>query len=109
MTIAFKNAKLAMTTGGGTAYTCPAATTAVVIYSNIANVDGTNSAAATVSWTDDSDSDAASKLLNTVDVPADSSLKGFANGLVLEAGDTITAVASADSDLVFTLGMMERS
>lgn len=105
----FKNAKTAMVTGGGTVYTCPAATTAIVIGGQIANIDGTNSANATVAWTDDSDSDTATNLLKTVPVAAGSAIPVLSGKLVLEAGDTVTALASADGDLVITLSVLEIS
>lgn len=106
----FKNAKCAMVTGGATAYTCPAATTAIVIGCIVANIDGTNAANATVHWTDDSDSDTATNLIKLVSVPPNSSLAviGGANGkLVLEAGDTLVGTASADSDLSMTVSVLE--
>ena len=58
MAEAFKNFKLALGTSSATAYTCPASTTAIVLLCQVANVDGTNEADATVTWTDASDGDA---------------------------------------------------
>jgi hypothetical protein len=104
-----KNFRAAMTTGGVTAYTCPAGTYAIVIHCQVANVDGTNSADATVRWTDDSNSDAVTRLANTVPVPADTSLSVLTGKLVLEAGDTIVGVASADGDLELSGSVLEMS
>lgn len=109
MTIAYKNAKLAMTTGGGTVYTCPAATTAIVIGAQIANIDGTNSANATASWTDASNSNAETNLLKVVPVAAGSAIQVIIGRLVLDAGDTLKALASADGDLIITASIMEIS
>ena len=108
----FKNAKAALVTGGGTVYTCPAATTAVVIGCIVANIDGTNAASVSISWTDDSDSDTSTNIVKLVSVPPNASLAviGGANGkLVLEAGDTLTGIASADSDLVVSVSVLEIS
>lgn len=109
MSNTFKNAKLAMTTGGGTVYTCPPATTAIVIGGQIANIDGVNAANATVAWTDASDSNAATNLLKTVPVAPGSAIPVCIGKLVLAAGDTVTALASADGDLVITLSVLEMS
>ena len=105
----FKNFRGDLTTGGVTVYTCPAATTAIVLHCQVANVDGTNSADVTVRWTDDSNSDAVTRLANTVAVPADTSLSVLTGKLVLEAGDTIVGVASADGDLELSGSVLEIS
>ena len=109
MAEAFKNFKLALGTDSATAYTCPAATTAIVLMLQVSNVDGVNEADATVSWTDASDSDASTALVSAVPVPAGSSLGVLAGKLVLEAGDTIAGLASAASDLVLTGSVVELS
>jgi hypothetical protein len=105
----FKNFRGALTTSGVTAYTCPASTTAIVLHLQVANVDGTNSADVTVRWTDASNSNAVTRLANTVAVPADTSLSVLTGKLVLEAGDTIVGVASADSDLELSGSILEMS
>lgn len=104
-----KNFRGALTTGGVTCYTCPANTTAYVIHCQVANVDGTNSADATVRWTDSSNSGAVTRLANTVAVPADTSISVLTGKLVLEAGDTIVGVASADGDLELSGSVLEMS
>lgn len=109
MTVAYKNAKLAMTTGGGVVYTCPASTIAHVLMAQIANIDGTNSANASASWTDHSDSDTLTNLLKVVPVAAGSAIPALSGPLILEAGDTLRATASADGDLVITASIMEIS
>lgn len=105
----FKNFRGALTTGGVTVYTCTAATTAIVLHLQVANVDGVNSADATVRWTDSSNSGAVTRLANTVAVPADTSISVLTGKLVLEAGDTIVGVASADSDLELSGSVLEIS
>ena len=109
MAEAFKNFKLALGTDSATAYTCPAATTAIVLMCQVANIDGTNEADATVTWTDASDSGASTALVSAVPVPAGSALGVLGGKLVLEAGDTIAGLASAASDLVLTGSVVEMS
>ena len=109
MAEAFKNFKLALGTSSATAYTCPAATTAIVLMLQVSNIDGTNEADASVSWTDSSDSGASTALVSTVPIPAGSSLGVLSGKLVLEAGDTIAGLASADGDLVLTGSVVEMS
>lgn len=105
----FKNFRGAMVTGGVTAYICPLSTTAIVLHCQVANIDGTNPADASVHWTDDSDSDVATYLAKTVAVPADTSLSVLTGKLVLESGDTIVGVASADGDLQLSGSVLEIS
>ena len=105
----FKNFKLALGTSSATAYTCPAATTAIVLLLQVSNIDGTNEADASVSWTDASDSDASTALVSAVPIPAGSSLGVLSGKLVLEAGDAIAGLASAASDLVLTGSVVEMS
>ena len=109
MAEAFKNFKLALGTSSATAYTCPSATTAIVLMCQVANIDGTNEADATVTWTDASDSGASTALVSAVPVPAGSALGVLGGKLVLEAGDTIAGLASAASDLVLTGSVVEMS
>lgn len=105
----FKNFKVAMTTGGATAYTCPAATKAIILHLQVANIDGTNSADASVHWTDYSDSAAAVYFGKTIAVPADTSISMITGKPVLEASDTIVGTASADGDLYLSGSVLEIS
>jgi hypothetical protein len=105
----FKNFKLALTDSSATAYTCPAATTSIVLLLQVSNIDGTNEADASVSWTDASDSGVSTSLVSAVPVPAGSALGVLSGKLVLEAGDTIAGLASAASDLVLTGSVVEMS
>ena len=105
----FKNFKLALTDSSATAYTCPAATTSIVLLLQVSNIDGVNEADASVSWTDASDSGASTALVSTVPVPAGSALGVLGGKLVLEAGDTIAGLASAASDLVLSGSVVEMS
>lgn len=105
----FKNFKLAMITSSSAAYTCPAATNAIVLLLQVANVDGVNEADASVSWTDDSDSDAETFIIKSVPIPGGASLGVLSGKLVLEAGDTIKVLASAAGDLVVSGSVLEIS
>ncbi len=105
----FKNFKLALGTSSATAYTCPAATTSIVLLLQVSNVDGVNEADATVTWTDASNSDTSTALVSAVPVPAGSALGVLSGKLVLEAGDTIAGMASAAGDLVLTGSVVEMS
>lgn len=108
MAIAYKNARGAVGTTYATVYTCPAATTAIVLLAQVANVDGVASADVSVQWLDDSAADAATRLAETVSVPPDASINVLDNGpLVLEAGDQFQVKASAAGDLEITLSISE--
>lgn len=109
MAEAFKNFKLALGTDSATAYTCPAATTAIVLLCQVSNIDGVNEADATVTWTDASDSGAETALVSAAPVPAGSALGVLSGKLVLAAGDTIAGLASAAGDLVLTGSVVEMS
>ena len=109
MAEAFKNFKLALGTDSATAYTCPAATTAIVLLCQVANIDGVNEADTTITWTDASDSDASTALVSAMPIPAGSALGVLSGKLVLEAGDTIAGLASAASDLVLSGSVVEMS
>lgn len=105
----FKNAKLALTTSSATIYTCPSATTAIVLMAQVANIDGTNEADATISWIDSSDSSAETYLLKGAPIPGGSSLGALSGKMILETGDSLKGFASADSDLVVTVSLLEMS
>lgn len=102
----FKNARAALGTTAATVYTVPAATTAIVIGCQVANVDGTNDADVSCYWTDTS-ATADTYLAKTIAVPADSALGLLSGKLVLEAGDSISALASAASDLEISVSILE--
>lgn len=110
MAAAFKNIRGILVTGGVTMYTCPTTvppTTARVKMLQVSNVDGVNSADATVHWTDASNSNAVTRLGLTVVVPAQTAVNMLTGELVLEAGDTLVGTASADSDLELSGSVLE--
>jgi hypothetical protein len=105
----FKNFRAVMTTGGVTAYTAGTGVTAIILSLQVANVDGVNSADATVHWTDASNSNAVTRLGFTVVIPAQTAVSMLVPGTkhALEVGDTIVATASADGDLELSGTVLE--
>ena len=91
-------------TADAVAYTCPAATTAIVIHCQVANVDGTNAADLNIDMNDGS---VVAALVSTLSVPADSAVNPIGGKLVLEDGDELRAWAGAASDLEMTLSLLE--
>jgi hypothetical protein len=105
----FKNAKKKIQTTAGTAvYTCPSATVAIVIGCQVANVSAA-SEEVSVWWTDDSDGDAITRLVEDVIIPAKASLAPIAGKLVLEAGDTIVATGQTNDDAEIVVSVLEIS
>jgi hypothetical protein len=109
MASAFKNFQALMTTAGVTSYTCPASTKAIVLHLQIANIDGTNPVDATVYWTDSSNSNAIVYLAKIVTVYPKQSISAVTGKLVLEAGDTIVGISSADNKLQLSGSVLEVS
>lgn len=92
----FKRADLAVTSTEQDLYTCPSATTAIVLSCLIANVDGTNSDDVTAKITNSSNTQL-SRLASTITVPADASLELVPNKVVLEAGQKLRILGAATS------------
>ncbi len=109
MAVTEKNAGLALTTAAQTVYTCPASTTARVLMIQVCNINGTSSAGVTVRWGDSSDSNTEYHLASAVPVAANDAVSIPAGGLILEASDTIEALASANGDLEITVCVQEVS
>ena len=91
-------------TADAVGYTCPAATTAIVIHCQVANVDGTNAADLNIDMNDGS---VVAALASTISVPADSAINPIGGKLVLAAADELRAWAGAASDLEMTLSLLE--
>jgi hypothetical protein len=104
----FKNDRALIQTSPTVAYTCPAATVAIVIGCQIANVSAT-SEEVKVWWTDDSDADAITYLVEDVIIPIKAALAPIAGKLVLEAGDTISASGETNDDAEITVSVLEIS
>ena len=91
-------------TADAVVYTCPSATTAIVIHCQVANVDGANAADLNIDMNDGS---VVAALVSTLSVPADSAVNPIGGKLVLEDGDELRAWAGAASDLEMTLSILE--
>jgi hypothetical protein len=91
-------------TADAVVYTCPAATTAIVIHCQVANVDGTSAADLNIDMNDGS---VVAALVSTLSVPADTAVNPIGGKLVLEAADELRAWAGAASDLEMTLSLLE--
>ena len=107
MAIAYKNARAEIGTSYATVYTCPAATTAIVLTAQAANVDGVASADVSAQWLDNSAADVATRIVETLNVPADAAVNLLGGPVVLEAGDAFQAKASAAGDIELTLAISE--
>ena len=105
---AFKNARALIQTTTTTVYTAPVSTIAIVIGCQVSNV---SAAAEEVSvwWTDDSNADAITRLVEDVIIPAKASLAPIAGKLVLEAGDAIYATGQTNNDAEITVSVLEIS
>ena len=77
-------------------YTCPAATTGIVIHCQVANVDGTSAADVNIDLYDGTEARA---VVSTLAVPADSAVNPVGGKLVLEGNDVLRCWSSADGDL----------
>lgn len=95
----FRNARAVLGTTPSVVYEAPPGTTSILLHCQAANVDD-EARAVSVWWTDASDGDAQTHLVDTVTVPFDASLEVVTGKLVLEAGDTLTAVQDEDADEV---------
>ena len=95
----FYNARLAATTSYADIYTCPASATCLVLTCRATNIDGTNDATVSIRVLD-SDGSTATRIAETINVPADTSLEiAGTSKIVLETGDKLQGLASAASDI----------
>jgi hypothetical protein len=93
----FKNAYKDVTNSALTIYTCPAATTSIVLALRITNIDGTNADTITANVID-SDGSTDAKIASTLEVPADATVElAGTSKIVLEAGDKIDLTGGAAS------------
>jgi hypothetical protein len=104
----FKNARALIQTTTTVVYTAPVATVAIVIGCQIANVSAALEEVK-VWWTDDSNADAITYLVEDVIIPIKAALAPIAGKLVLEAGDTISATGQTNNDAEITVSVLEIS
>lgn len=104
----FKNAALADVNNAAydTLYTCPSATTSIVLGVAIANKTG-QAVSISVQFNDNS-ANTSHQLLEQVDIPGRTTLEVLAGQkYVLEASDTIDCKAGTASAIDVTMGLME--
>jgi|TARA_X000001388_G_scaffold21967_1_gene14962 hypothetical protein len=104
----FKSNQIAITTSNQDIVPAIAAsTTAIVLSIRATNVDGTNDATVDVQVVDTGGSPTA-YIAKTMSVPADTSLElAGQSKLVLETGDKIQGLASADNDVEIFVSYLE--
>ena len=107
MALTYKNARQAVGTSYTRIYLCPAATQAVVVAVQAANVHSTNTATISLQWLDSSASGAATRLISAFPIPINDAQSLLAGPLVLEAGDELQALASATSSLELSVSVTE--
>ena len=105
----FNRASAELTPSFATIYSAPTTTgdVAVVLSALVANVDGTNAADVDLCIYSGGVALTGGKLASTISVPADSSLELIPNKVVLKAGESLYAKASAASDLELTVSVLE--
>lgn len=103
----FKRITYSITDTLATFYTVPAATKTIVIGCQVANVTDPAAASALTLAVNDGVGDV--KLVDAVVVPANAALNPIAGKLVLDAADTLKALAPAVSELVVVLSVLEQS
>ena len=106
MALTYKNARQAVGTSYTTVYTCPAATQAVVVAVQVANLTAL-SANVSLQWLDSSASNAATRLINALPIPGSTAVSLLAGPLVLEPGDVLQALASATSSFELSVSITE--
>lgn len=109
MTAVFHNGFQAVGTSMATIYTCPAATTALVLNLQIANVHASAAADINAQIADASNSNALKYLTKAVSVANKTAIGIVAGKVVLEAGDYIQLSGSASSSLEATIHVLELS
>ncbi len=106
-----KNARANLTTSYQTIYTCPSATSAMVVSLFFANIEGANNYSVSAQWRDSSASNVPTLVASTITVPADSTLTALTKSapLALEAGDTLEVLASTNAVIHATAVVVEIS
>ena len=96
----FYNARLEATASYSDIYHCSTGT-CIVLTLRATNIDGTNDATVSVRVLD-SDGSTATRIAETITVPADSSLElAGVSKLVLETGDKVQGLANTTGDIEF--------
>lgn len=105
----FRNVGAHVTTTLTDVYVVPPLTQAMVLFAQAANVDGVASVDVTVKWYDTSKADTFC-IASGITIPAKSTLGLLDNSkLVLEAGDKLQLIATANGDADVTISLLEIS
>ena len=104
----FKNVRTMLGDSATDVYTVPAATTAIVIGCQVANI-GSTSNQLSFWWTDASAADAVTRLGFEIVVPAAAAYEPIGGKLVLEAGDKLRGESETDQELEATVSVLEIS
>lgn len=91
---------------GVTVYTCPAATTAIVLQAQVANVSASN-AQVTIFWQDASSGNLVTQLVQDLILPSGVAVGVIEGKLVLEAGDVIKINSFTDDEAEITVSVLE--
>ncbi len=104
----FKNVRALLGDSATDVYTVPAATVAIVIGAQVANI-GATSNELDFWWTDSSAADAITRLGSKIVVPAAAAYEPIGGKLVLEAGDKLRGEGENDQELEATVSVLEIS
>lgn len=99
----FKVYRAALGASASTVYTVPAATTAIVLMAQAANVD-TVTVPVTATWNDGTND---THLVKALDIPAKAAVNLLSGKLVLEAGDTLSANSDGSNKVELTVSVLE--
>lgn len=102
----FKNAKASLGTAVTTIYTCPSATTSVVLHAQIVNTAG-SALTTDVYWTDSSDAGGTAYLAENISIPSGAAYEPIGGKLVLEAGDALVATGEVAAELQASVSVVE--
>ena len=108
MATTFKNVRAVLADTATDVYTVPAATKAIVIGCQVANV-GAATNNLDFWWTDASAADAVTYLGDAIAVPAAAAYEPLGGKLVLEAGDKLRGLSGTNNELEATVSVMELS
>jgi hypothetical protein len=104
----FKNVRAVLSDIATDVYEVPAATTAIVIGCQVANV-GAAPNELEFWWTDASAADAVTYLGDKVVVPSAAAYEPIGGKLVLEAGDKLRGISENDDELEISVSVLELS
>lgn len=99
----FKTVTASLTTTNSTVYTAPASYTGIILMAQITNITGSTG---TVTMTH-FDGTTETELLKNFGIPGNDSISGLTGKLVLQTGNSIKLVASANSTFKLVLSVVE--